>query len=196
MFGKSKVIMFACSSGTTGTAKHIPVTSNFTSAMSQMYAALHLFQPSYKGGRYPLCKEFAVLCQPRWRYTPSGLRIGPVSGLSADKPILLAGYATPVEAHVVDSEAEAVYVSLLFALRDRDLIRMDGGFASSLYNTMKFLESNWRDLVADVRSGRLKEDLKVSEEHRRVINRHLVADPERAHELEVQFGKGEGSTPG
>ena len=92
---------------------------------------------------------------------------------------------------MIDSETEAVYVSLLFAIRDRDLIHMDGGFASALYNMMKFIEVNWRDLVADVRSGRLKESLNVSEDHRRVINTHLVPDPERAHELETEFEKGE-----
>ena len=83
-----------------------------------------------------------------------------------------------------------MYVSILFGIRDRNLYHIEGGFASGLYNMLTFIERNWRDLVEDVRSGRLKEGLNVSEEQRRVINKYLVHDPERASELEAEFKKG------
>ena len=191
ILGKSQLLMMACSSGTTGSSKHIPISSGFSAAMLEMYAAMFEFQPWMRKMRGPLYKEMAILCQPRWRYSPSGLPIGPLSGIYFKKPQMLAQYATPFGAHVVDTETEAIYVSLLFGLRDRDLCRIDTGFASTFYNMMQFLEHNWRSLVEDVRSGRLSEGLNVSEEQRRAINKHLVPDPQRAHELEAQFEKGE-----
>ncbi|XP_043231784.1 probable indole-3-acetic acid-amido synthetase GH3.9 [Amphibalanus amphitrite] len=190
ILGKSKLLLMACSSGTTGKSKHIPISSGFSAVMLQMHAALCVFQPLPQTVRVPLYKEMALLCKPRWRYTPSGLPIGPLSGIYSKKPHMLAQYATPFGAHVVDTETEAIYTSLLFGLRDPDLCRVDFGFASTFYNVMQFLESHWRDLVEDIRSGRLKENLNVTEEQRRAINKHLVPDPQRAHQLEVEFKKG------
>ena len=158
--------------------------------MLGMLGGIYGLQPQFRGVHRPLYKDLQILCQPRWRYSSTGLPIGPLSGLFTKSAFMLAQWSTPFEAHVVDTEAEAMYVSLLFGIRDRYLARIDGGFASGLYNVLTFIENNWRDLVADVRSGRLKEGLNVSEEHRRVINKYLVPDPERADELEAEFKKG------
>ena len=182
--------MMACSSGTTGKSKHIPVSSGIQNTMMGMLGGLYGFQPEFRQPFRPLYKEMQILCQPRWRYAPCGIPIGPLSGLFTQKPFMMAQWATPFEAHVVDTEAEAMYVSILFGIRDRNLYHIEGGFASGLYNMLTFIEHNWRDLVEDVRSGRLKEGLNVSEEQRRVINKYLVPDPERASELEAEFKKG------
>ncbi|XP_043229044.1 probable indole-3-acetic acid-amido synthetase GH3.9 [Amphibalanus amphitrite] len=190
ILGKSKLVMMACSSGTTGKSKHIPISSEVQNTMLSMLAGLFTFQPQIKSAHRPLYKEMQILCRPRWRYSPTGIPIGPLSGYFTNKSILLAQWSTPFEAHVVDTEAEAMYVSLLFGIRDRNLCRIEGGFASGLYNMLMFIETNWRDLVADVRSGRLKEGLDLTEEQRRVITKYLVADPQRADELENEFNKG------
>ena len=196
ILGKSKLMMMACSSGTTGKAKHIPISSGMQNTMLWMLGSLHGLQPKFRPLVRPLYKEMQILCQPRWRYSPTGLPIGPLSGLFTKASYMMAQWATPFEAHVVDTEAEAMYVSLLFGLRDRELFRIEGGFASGLFNMLTFIETNWRDLVADIRSGRVKESLPLKEEHRRVINKYLVSDPARADELEVEFKKGGLPVPG
>ena len=191
IFGKSKLEMLACSSGTTGKAKHIPVSGALQKTMMGVLGNLVAFQPKVRPPYRPLYKEMQILCKPRWRYTPTGIPIGPLSAFFTSTSLMMAQWSTPYDAHVVDTEAEAMYVSLLFGIRDRDLARIEGGFASGLYNMLTYIEGNWRDLVADVRSGRLKKTLDLTEEQRSAITKHLVADPERADELEAEFKKGE-----
>ena len=47
------------------------------------------------------------------------------------------------------------------------------------------LESEWRQLVTDIRNGYISESLQIDAEIRRKLNSQLSPDPERADELEV-----------
>ena len=63
----------------------------------------------------------------------------------------------------IPTEQEAVYVHLLFALKDRELGFLFSIFAMHLYNIMVTLQNNWENLVSDIGRGSLKEDLPISQ---------------------------------
>ena len=71
-------------------------------------------------------------------------------------------YTSPPVTYDIATEPEALYVHLLFALKDRELGFIETGFAMNLYNTLVALETNWESLVNDIGRGRVKEELSIS----------------------------------
>jgi len=184
------VTQYYCSSGTTGSSKYIPMTkSGMTQAFLYMMGVVHHFlRDTYSAPN--LLKMMILPTAPRWRYTKDKVRIGPASGYNWTSPFMSSQYSLPYEANVITSEAEALHVSLLFALRDPDIELWDAGFASGLWSQLQFLEQHWRTIVHDIGAGRLSPELNISAEHRVIINGLLSPEPERAAELRRQFERG------
>uniref|UniRef100_A0A674JX08 GH3 middle domain-containing protein n=1 Tax=Terrapene triunguis TaxID=2587831 RepID=A0A674JX08_9SAUR len=64
-------------------------------------------------------------------------------------------YCTPEEAGTVPSRAAALYVQLLFALRERELRALEAGLVSELYDALGVLRAGWEGLAQDLALGRL-----------------------------------------
>lgn len=62
---------------------------------------------------------------------------------------------------------------------------LEANFASLIYTAFVKLESDWRQLIVDIRNGYVCESLQIDEEIREKLNGELTPDPERADELEV-----------
>ncbi|XP_037073123.1 jasmonoyl--L-amino acid synthetase JAR6-like [Pollicipes pollicipes] len=187
---KENISMFYCSSGTTGSSKHIPMTSNgFNKTMANIFGAIHGFVGK---DFFPsdLMKVMQLPCAPRWRYTKTGVKIGPASVHAMSSVLVASQYSMPREANIIASEAEALHVGFVLALRDRGISSWEAGFAFGLWNQLQFLERHWPLLVQDIRTGRLNATLKVSDEQRRTIDALLTPEPRRADELQREFELG------
>uniref|UniRef100_A0A8C3F7Z8 GH3 domain containing n=1 Tax=Chrysemys picta bellii TaxID=8478 RepID=A0A8C3F7Z8_CHRPI len=76
-------------------------------------------------------------------------------------------YCTPEEAGTVPSRAAALYVQLLFALRERELRALEAGLVSELYDALGVLRAGWEGLAQDLALGRLSPRLELPEGTRR-----------------------------
>lgn len=65
------------------------------------------------------------------------------------------------------TEPEALYIHLLFALKDRNLGILEANFAQLVYSGLLALEAQWKSLVEDVELGRVNPILNIKEDVRR-----------------------------
>ena len=67
------------------------------------------------------------------------------------------------------TEPEALYVHLLFALKDRNLGTLEANFAQLVYSGLYALEAQWKLLVDDIELGRVNPDLEINGDVRRSV---------------------------
>lgn len=65
------------------------------------------------------------------------------------------------------TEPEALYIHLLFALKDRNLGILEANFAQLVYSGLLALKAQWKSLVEDVELGRVNPILNIKEDVRR-----------------------------
>lgn len=75
------------------------------------------------------------------------------------------------------TEPEALYIHLLFALKDRNLGILEANFAQLVYSGLFALEAQWKLLVKDIELGRVNPDLQIGDEVRRLV----ITDKIRCH---------------
>ena len=136
-----------------------------------------------------------MMFTPNWRFSPSGLHIGPASGQTEKQRSSLATLSRtlPVEAECYMSEPAQIYLHWLFALMDPEINRIDGTFAGTVLMSLELFEKNWKLLANDIRHGTLSaEKVGILSEVAEKIRKGglLRKDPERAEEIEKQCSKG------
>ncbi|OQV13545.1 putative Indole-3-acetic acid-amido synthetase GH3.17 [Hypsibius exemplaris] len=190
---KQKPIFFGKTSGTLGKPSVIPFTQLMLKQRMDTYAFF-----SYNAQRKVPWAELHGL-RPVWRMvytnpkvfekTPCGIQLGPASAnpmWSRMEEI----YTIPTVAFAIEDSRARDYVQLLFALRCRCLGAIDGIYATFVYYAFRMLEKEWRFLVENLRNAAIKQDLELPEDTREELLSHLVPDPVRADELELEFEKG------
>ena len=83
-------------------------------------------------------------------------------------------FTTPSTAFDITTEPEALYVYLLFALKDRELGFLFSLFAMQLYGALVAMEANWKNLVNDIKRGCIKEDLQIPDFIKRFVLQMIV----------------------
>eukprot|EP00062_Callorhinchus_milii_P023115 gi/632981615/ref/XP_007907690.1/ PREDICTED: GH3 domain-containing protein [Callorhinchus milii] len=129
---------------------------------------------------------------PKHRRSESGIPIGPDSSPLGACKRLLSLYSTPPAALEIETEPEALYVHLLFALKDRKLGTLEANSAATICYSFGFLQNKWRELIEDIRLGRLSPELDVARGVRLKLDARLKPDPRRATELSAEFERGFG----
>ncbi|PIK56436.1 putative indole-3-acetic acid-amido synthetase GH3.9 [Apostichopus japonicus] len=80
---------------------------------------------------------------------------------------------------------------MLFGIRDKEIGLLMCIFTTHLLEVMHLMENKWPQLLEDLSTGRLSQDLKLAPEVRDALTKELKGgDPERAAELEKEFKKG------
>ena len=69
------------------------------------------------------------------------------------------------------TEPEALYIHLLFALKDRNLGILEANFAQLVYSGLLALQTQWKLLVDDIERGRVNPDLEIKDDVRRYKDR-------------------------
>ncbi|XP_037087497.1 jasmonoyl--L-amino acid synthetase JAR1-like [Pollicipes pollicipes] len=99
-------------------------------------------------------------------------------------------YTSPVISMQVKNEFESQYIHTLFGLRDKHITVIATVFVHNFLGMMRRMEVFQNDLVNDIRRGRIKDDLNISEHVRAELNAQLTPTPERAEEIKNEFAKG------
>ncbi|XP_078385363.1 GH3 domain-containing protein [Cetorhinus maximus] len=127
---------------------------------------------------------------PNWSNSESGIPIGPNSPSPLTSKLNLNMYSTPAAGFEIATEPEALYIHLLFALKDRSLGTLEASFASIVYHSFACLQNKWGQLIEDIRLGQINPKLKISDHVRMKLQVQLKADPRRASELAAEFESG------
>ncbi|CAL8301349.1 unnamed protein product [Lota lota] len=127
---------------------------------------------------------------PTLRQSEAGIPIGPNSSSPASSRHMLNLYTTPAPAFQVPSERDALYLHLLFALKDPSVGTLESNFSSTLFYAFTTLQERWQELVEDVDVGKLSPSLGLEPQLRSALNQLLKPDPGRAGQLRAHFQQG------
>uniref|UniRef100_A0ABM0MF10 4-substituted benzoates-glutamate ligase GH3.12-like n=1 Tax=Saccoglossus kowalevskii TaxID=10224 RepID=A0ABM0MF10_SACKO len=188
---KDRPINLSLTSGTSGNASILPTIKKQYSAFFLQGISI-CFDSLFKAfpGAKQLQKDLKFFYSPKPRTSESGIPVGPNSSSPASSKALLNLYTTPKAGFNIMTEPEALYIHLLFGLRDRKLGMIEANFSSIIYMGFVAMETQWQQLVEDVRLGRINPDLKIEDSTRKELNALLKPDAMRADELKVEFQKG------
>ena len=170
LFGdRTRIHMYALTSGTHAQPKHIPVTTEFLNEYQKGWrvwgVATHRDHPEAFAQRV-----MQVTSSWRESHTPLGVPCGSISGLNAQmQPRVFRSRFLPglVIHELGDSEAK-YYVTARLTL-DRRISMICTANPSSVLSVVRCIEQNADDLIRDIRDGGLKEDLEIPETVRKRI---------------------------
>ncbi|AKA68863.1 GH3 auxin-responsive promoter family protein [Clostridium scatologenes] len=184
---------FGHTSGTTGKQKLIPVTKRSRKIASK-YMALLINKYSYDNFKenWNYGKGLMIADMVMTTYTKSGIPICSATsgGMNGIKRILPYLYTSPIEVMKIKDRETALYLHLLFALREVGLLYIGGVFISNILDLFRVLESKYESLVRDIRRGRISNNLDIDENTRWKLNKLLSPNAGRAYQLECEFKKG------
>ena len=104
--------------------------------------------------------------QKKEEITEGGIRKCPISS-DPPKGVQLSTYSTPGPGFYIMNSYASMYVHLLFGLKDRNIGTIFTPLVQVMYMGFLRLEDNWKQLVNDIKEGRLNPDLELDAETRR-----------------------------
>ncbi len=185
LFGSDqKILMFALTSGTTARSKYIPITQAFTQAYRRGWE-IWGFKAIFDHPDSYLRKILQVTSPAEESRTPAGIPCGSISGLLAknQKKIVRQYYATPYEVAQIKDAAARYYTIMRFAIA-QDVAFISTANPSTTLVLAQTAEKHAEQLIRDVRDGTLDSSILLPPELRKQLTKNLVADEDRAEELE------------
>lgn len=188
------VEFFSLSSGTTGSQKLIPVTSNSRARANGYMNFLNQgliyngIPEAKKGGR-----GLFLMSMPKPTMITSGgipAGAGTSEGIKAAKRILPYMWVSPIEVLEIHEQKTANYLHALFALKDRELSYIASPFPSNIVQLFGVIEENSEQIVKDIAMGTINKSLNLEPKTRAILEKKLKPNVKRASELEKELSKG------
>lgn len=181
---KDQPVIFAVTSGTSGRSAIIPMLKKqqgtfFTQGISVVYDCMRSSFAGFGSSQ----KDMKFFYTPRLRTSECGIPVGPNSSSPANSKRILSMYSTPKAGYEILSEPEALYIHLLFGLKDKNLGIIEANFASLVYSAFRHLDEHWERLVDDIERGRVSDKLQIEDSIRTELDQEMSPDPARAEEL-------------
>lgn len=181
---------FGHTSGTTGKQKLIPVTKSSRIKCSKYMALLNTrfaynnFKSNWNYGRGLMIADVV-----QTSYTPGGIPICSATsgGMNGIKKIIPYLYTSPYEVMTVKDKESSLYLHLLFALREKNLLYISGVFISNVLDLLRILEEKHEMLIKDIRMGRINKKISIDEKTKTKLLSYLTPKASRADELEEAF---------
>ncbi|XP_066522765.1 GH3 domain-containing protein [Hoplias malabaricus] len=188
---RDKPLILAMTSGTSGNSSMLLSTKDtstefFLQGVCVCVAAMRKAFPR----SLSLQKTLKLFYSPIVRHSEGGILIGPNSSSPSSSKHLLHLYTTPATAFQVQNERDALYLHLLFALKDRHVGIIESNFCSTVFYAFRALEERWEELVEDIESGGLSKNLELDIGLRMKLEKLLEPDPIRAAELKSKVSEG------
>ncbi len=188
-----EVEYFGHTSGTTGKQKLIPATKTSRRIASKYMALLtnkfsyENFKENWNYGKGLIIADIVVTT-----YTSGGVPICAATsgGMNGIRHILPYLYTSPIEVMKIKDKEAALYLHLLFALKETNLLYISGVFISNILDLFRVLEIKHEDLVRDIRRGRINNNINIDDNTRKNLNKLLSPKVSRADVLEREFKKG------
>ncbi|GAA0725110.1 GH3 auxin-responsive promoter family protein [Clostridium malenominatum] len=189
----ANVEYFGHTSGTTGKQKLIPATKTSRKVASKYMALLSnkICYDNFKE-RWNYGKGLMITDILMTTYTKGGVPMCSATsgGMNGIRYILPYLYTSPIEVMKIKDKEAALYLHLLFALKESSLLYISGIFISNVLDLFRVLESKHEDLVRDIRRGRINSNLNIDESTRKNLNKLISPNANRADQLEGELKKG------
>ena len=178
-------IMFAQTSGTTGSPKFIPVTPTCNSSdhKDTLRTWLHHARKDHPG---IFDRKLVSLVSPAVEgYAPSGVPFGSTSGqIYRSLPrIIKRGYSIPYDAFEISDYQAKYYTIMRLSVADDVSLLMTANPSTILKMCQKADEFS-EDIIADIRDGTLSTSVQIEPELRAALEAKLRPNPKRSAELE------------
>eukprot|EP00918_Siedleckia_nematoides_P023970 GHVU01051700.1.p1 GENE.GHVU01051700.1~~GHVU01051700.1.p1 ORF type:complete len:337 (+),score=37.43 GHVU01051700.1:273-1283(+) len=190
---KDSVEYFSHSSGTTGSQKLLINTkksrkkaSRYMGILTEAVVFNHLkYKWTYERG--VMLTDMVATSKTKGGTTVSSATSGGMRGI---RPIIPYIWTTPPEVMDIKDKEDSMYLHLLFALRESELMYIGGTFISSVLDFFRILENRWSELVKDIEKGEIGENIRLDSNDRKILNKKLKPMKDRARFLEKEFKKG------
>ena len=184
-------VVFSVTSGTSGKSNILPMLKRQSFLfLTDGIAIVSQKMAKEFGFAKRLLKSFKIFYNPKWRESEAGIPIGPNSSSPSNSKAILHIYSSPKVAYEIMSEPDALYVHLLFSLKDRHLGMIEANFSSLVFNAFRTMEHNWTNLLHDIETGTLNSSLNIDELVKQGLQTMLRPDPARAAELRAALQGG------
>lgn len=192
IYAGQPLIGYAQTSGTTGVPKRIPCTQ---SHLNDYLAAFEKL--SVEGSTLLLFESM-----PHTFKYADQVPLDSITGLvlggeqkklrdDSHKRLFRSGTVTsPMELLVTKEVMDSTHLRLLFALIDDNVEQIIAPFTWGVLEMFSYLEGNWRDIVENIRTGRISGHVHVAEKVRLELEKKLKRNPKRADALEAIFAQG------
>jgi hypothetical protein len=178
-----RVLMFALTSGTTASRKHIPITQQYLDDYRRGWnlwglRAIRVHRPVF-------LRPIVQLSGDADEYrTEAGIPCGNLSGFTAQvqKKLIRWMYCVPPATGKLKEARARTYVALRFAV-PRRIGMLVSANPSTLVNLARFMDREKESLLRDVHDGTLSRDLDVPAEIRAALAPKMKPRPDRAAEL-------------
>jgi hypothetical protein len=178
------LVFVALSSGTTGNFKRIPIFEGHREEFSSQFMITHFLLNAK-------CDSLRRIVNVRFNAKPRenecGIPMGGISSILA--PPNPMSVVPPVAQTIYDEKTQS-YVTALLALAEREVQKIDCLLSPICYTFFKTIETRSDELCTDLENGSLSAKIQVTDEVRRIINRCLYPDPERAAEVRREVAAG------
>jgi hypothetical protein len=180
---RTRVLMFAMSSGTTGEPKRLPITAEL---FREYRRGWRLWGAGVYGDHRDLGHKQTLQLSSDWqRYdAPCGIPCGQISGLAATTRPRIARriFLPPPEVSRIHDQSAKHYATLRFALASRSVGMIITANPSTLVEFARFADRHSESLVRDIHDGTLSCD--VTDDVRAALAGSFARRaPERAREL-------------
>ena len=182
---ETTIHMFAMTSGTTGSPKYIPVTSEVLEAYRRSW---HVWGLNALGAHPAGYGARLLQMASRWdeERMPSGVAAGAMSGLTArvQRRAIRWMYIMTPEASYAGDTATKYYLASRLGLMQKRVFPMTAN-PSTLLGLARAMDERKEELLRDLADGTLREDLNLPAPHRRALLDRLKPMPERARQLDA-----------
>lgn len=183
---QNKLLMFALSSGTTSTAKFIPITQQFLDDYRRGWQIWGI--QSYDARPGLNSKNILQITSDYNRYrTEAGTPCGNISGLAiaSQRSVVRFMYTIPYAVSKIDNAQGKYYTILRLGLADDNVGMITTANPSTLVQLAATAELEKESLIRDIADGTLSSKFSVSDEIRDALKRPLGRkQPRRARQLE------------
>ncbi|XP_064640676.1 uncharacterized protein LOC135495730 [Lineus longissimus] len=181
-----KPVYVILTTGTTGSNKKFLLTyagvwSFFKNHLSLMTYTTRKKDPT----AFTVKKRLLAWVRNANTMTKNGLRMGLASACNIKDP----GSCTPnIAFNEIKNEEVIMYIHAVFGLLRDDIEHIELVFQGRAFFIT--LETRWKDIVEDIRTGTLRSDLDLTTEVRQNLQSKIWANPIRAARLRQEFSKG------
>lgn len=185
---RDRVTYFNTTSGSTGKQKLIPVTRKFQNSLGKAnLVSIGFLNSALKKQGKQLGKLLLTNSTDISGYTTGGIPYGSGSAgvLKMGKWVYQQLFANPYETLQIRDSIARHYISLLFALQSPSLGGMAANFPMLILRTCQYLEQYSKDLIHDLKFGKIPTWLNLESHLRNQLEKQLFPQPQRAEELEM-----------
>nr|XP_020460599.1 GH3 domain-containing protein [Monopterus albus] len=186
-----KPLTLAMTSGTSG-ASAMLLSTRDTSSEFFLQGLTVCWDVVQRGlpGTNSLQRTTKFFYTPTCRQSEAGIPIAPNPSTPASSHHMLNLYTTPAPTFEVPSEKDALYLHLLFAMKDPSVGTLEASFASTIFYAFIALQDRWQELVEDIEQGKVSNALALEPKVRAKLEALMKPDSGRATQLRAHFQDG------